>query len=94
MKPAQVEAQLTRALSAAIAELRDPRVPLIVTVERVSVTPDYGLARVYVSALGDMTALLDALEHSRGRLQREVARTVKLRRTPIFEFFDAAERPL
>ncbi|PYE51103.1 ribosome-binding factor A [Deinococcus yavapaiensis KR-236] len=81
-----------RALSGAIAELRDPRVPLIVTVERVSVTSDYGLARVYVSALGDMSGLMEALEQARGRLQREVARTVKLRRTPILEFYDASER--
>ena len=61
MKPEQVQAQLTRVLSEAIGELRDPRVPLIVTVERIHVTPDYGLARVYVSAMGaDMPALLDA----------------------------------
>ncbi|MFD1730835.1 hypothetical protein ACFSC4_06690 [Deinococcus malanensis] len=39
MKPEQVQAQLTRVLSEAIAELRDPRVPMIVTVERVTVTP-------------------------------------------------------
>lgn len=87
MKPEQVQAQLTRVLSSAISELRDPRVPLIVTVERVQVTPDYGLARVYVSAIGaDMPALLEALNHARGRLQREVAGQVRMRRTPTLEF--------
>lgn len=94
MKPAQVEAQLTRALSAAIAELRDPRVPLIVTVERVTVTPDYAIARIYVSALGEVEPLLAALESARGRLQHEVARTVRLRRTPLLEFYPAQEAPL
>lgn len=93
MKPAQVEAQLSRVLSEAIAGLRDPRVPLIVTVERVTVTPDYGLARVYVSAMdADMPALLDALTRARGHLQREVAAHVRLRRTPTLEFRAADER--
>ncbi|WP_027459542.1 ribosome-binding factor A [Deinococcus murrayi] len=92
MKPAQVQAQLTRVLSSAIAELRDPRVPLIVTVERVTVTPDYGLARVYVSAMGaDMPELLEALGRARGHLQREVAAQVRMRRTPQLEFYDAAK---
>ena len=90
MKPEQVQAQLTRVLSEAIGELRDPRVPLIVTVERVLVTPDYGQARVYVSALGaDMPDLLEALGHARGRLQREVSSQVKMRRTPTLEFYSA-----
>jgi len=93
MKPAQVESQLLRVISEAISGLRDPRVPLIVTVERVSVTSDYGIARVYVSAIGaDLPALLDALRHARGFIQREVAAQVKLRRTPVLEFFAASER--
>ena len=93
MKPAQVESQLQRALTAAIAGLRDPRVPLIVTVERVSVTPDYATARVYLSAIGELGPLLAALEGARGRLQGEVARSVKLRRTPALAFYDAREAP-
>ncbi|GAA5501495.1 ribosome-binding factor A [Deinococcus xinjiangensis] len=92
MKPAQVQSQLTRVLSSAIAELRDPRIPLIVTVDHVNMTPDYGLARVYVSAIGaDMPALLEALTHARGHLQREVAQHVRMRRTPTLEFYDAAQ---
>ncbi|MFC4637315.1 ribosome-binding factor A [Deinococcus hohokamensis] len=88
MKPEQVQAQLTRVLSDAISGLRDPRVPLIVTVERVAVTSDYGLARVYVSAMtDDMPGLIDALNHARGHLQREVGAQVKLRRVPTLEFW-------
>lgn len=95
MKPEQVQAQLTRVLSEAIGELRDPRVPLIVTVERIQVTPDYGLARVYVSAMtGDMEDLLDALNHARGHLQRQVAAQVRMRRTPTLEFRSAGEQRL
>lgn len=90
VKPEQVQAQLSRVLSSAIAELQDPRIPLIVTVERVQMTPDYGLARVYVSAIGaDMPALLEALTHARGHLQREISQHVRMRRTPTLEFFSA-----
>lgn len=95
MKPAQVQAQLSRVLSDSIAGLRDPRVPLIVTVEHVAVTPDYGLARVYVSAMtSDMPGLLDALTHARGYLQRQVSEHVRMRRTPHLEFYDAQEARL
>jgi ribosome-binding factor A len=95
VKPEQVQAQLTRVLSEAISELRDPRVPMIVTVDRIQVTPDYTLARVYVSAItGDMDGLLEALSHARGHLQRVVAAQVKMRRTPTLEFRDAADSRL
>ena len=94
MKQKQVESQMTRVLSDAIAELRDPRVPLIVTVERVTVTTDYSIARAYVSTIGDIGALLEALGNARGHLQRELARSMNLRRTPTLEFFDANERRL
>ena len=95
MKPEQVQAQLTRVLSEAIGELRDPRVPLIVTVERIYVTPDYGLARVYVSAMtGDMEELLEALNHARGHLQRQVSAHVRMRRTPTLEFRSAEDQRL
>lgn len=93
MKPEQVQAQLSRVLSTAISELQDPRVPLIVTVDHVAVTPDYGLARVYVSAFGcDMEELLEALTHARGRLQRQLSAHVRMRRTPQLEFYAAEER--
>ncbi|MFC3835586.1 MULTISPECIES: 30S ribosome-binding factor RbfA [Deinococcus] len=92
MKPEQVQSQITRVLGDAIAGLRDPRVPMIVTVERVTVTADYGLARVYVSAMtGNVDDLVDALNHARGHLQRQVAEHVRMRRTPTLEFHAASE---
>ena len=95
MKPEQLQSQLTRVLSEAISGLRDPRVPMIVTVERVMLTPDFSLARVYVSSLGaDMPELLDALGHARGHLQRQVAEQVRMRRTPTLEFRSAEDNLL
>ena len=92
MKPEQVEAQLVRVLTNAIGELSDPRVPIIVTVEAVSLTPDFVQARVYVSSMGEMEPLLEALHSARGHLQRQVAHAVKMRRTPLLEFFAADDR--
>ncbi|MBZ9750349.1 ribosome-binding factor A [Deinococcus sp. HMF7620] len=93
MRTEQLQAQLLRVLSDAIAGLQDPRVPMIVTVERVALTPDYSLARVYVSSMsGEMEDLLEALRGARGHLQRQVADQVRLRRTPTLEFYAAGER--
>jgi ribosome-binding factor A len=92
MKPQQVEAQLVRVLTDAIGGLSDPRVPMIVTVENVSLTPDFAQARVYVSSMGEMAPLLEALHNARGHLQREVASVVKLRRTPLLDFYAADDR--
>lgn len=92
MKPQQLESQLARVVSEAIGTLEDPRVPMIVTVEAVSMTPDYAQARVYISSLGDMPALLEALRGARGYLQRQVAENLNMRRTPILEFFDIQDR--
>ena len=95
MRPEQVQSQLTRVISEAISQLRDPRVPMIVTIERISMTGDYGIARIYVSAMNaDMDELLEALHHAKGFLQRQVAEHVRMRRTPVLEFRSAADHPL
>ncbi|MBB6096645.1 ribosome-binding factor A [Deinobacterium chartae] len=93
MKPKQAEIAVARTLTAAIAELKDPRVPLIVTVERVQISPDLTQAKVFVSSLGEVAPLLEALQHARGHLQREVARALNLRRTPVLEFLEAGQSP-
>ena len=92
MKPQQLEAQLLRVLTSAIGTLNDPRIPMIVTVEAVSLTPDFSQARVYVSSMGEMEPLLEALDSARGYLQREVAHAVKMRRTPLLDFFAVDDR--
>jgi ribosome-binding factor A len=92
-RTAQVEAAVTRVLSEAIHDLRDPRIPVVVTIEAVRVSADLQHARVYVSAIGDMTDLLAALEHARGFLHRRLAGELNLRRTPTLTFFEAGEAP-
>ena len=93
MKPRQVEVAISRILSESIGELSDPRIPMIVTIERVSVTQDYGLARVYVSSIGESGPLIEALNNARGRLQHETGQALKLRRVPQLEFYVAGASP-
>lgn len=88
MTRAHLEESLARRLSELIHELRDPRVPAIVTITRVRLNRDSSQARVLVSALGseeDLAALETALNHAGGHLQRGLAGIA--RRTPKLSFF-------
>lgn len=84
----QVERHLARALNDRIPTLRDPRVPLVVTVERVLLSADRERATVLVSTLdpADLEDLLAALDRAAGHLQREVSAELGLRRTPRLHF--------
>jgi ribosome-binding factor A len=90
-RTAQVEANIARVLSGVIHDMRDPRLPLVVTVEAVRVTADLGYARVFISSLGNNTEVLAALEHGKGFLQRQLAQELPMRRTPLLSFHDASE---
>jgi ribosome-binding factor A len=75
-------------LSEAVADLSDPRIGFV-TITGVTIARDLRNAKVHVSVLGDegvQRASLAALKSSRGVLQREVARQVKLRTTPQLHF--------
>jgi ribosome-binding factor A len=88
---AQVEAAVARVLSNAILELSDPRLPMIVSVERVRISSDLVQAKVFISCIGDSTAAVAALNHAKGFLQRQIAHEIQLKRTPLLEFFDARD---
>ncbi len=88
-KSEHLERLLARRLSELISTLSDPRIPLVVTVERVKLSPDLSSARVLVSALGDegsLDRLEQALNGARGHLQREIGRELKTRKTPVLSF--------
>ena len=89
-KKTQIETSMARVLSRAIHDLQDPRLPLVVTVEGVRVTPDLLYAKVFVSSLGDNTQVLEVLGHAKGHLQHEIAVELRLRRTPQLSFHDAS----
>ncbi len=70
-------------------DLKDPRLPSIVSVISASVTRDLRYARVEVSVLGneeDKKNAMEALTSASGFIRREVGRRIKLRHTPEIHF--------
>jgi ribosome-binding factor A len=89
-RTAQVESAVARVLGHAIPMLSDPRLPIIVTVERVRISPDLLHATVFVSCIGEIAPTLEALNHAKGFLQRQIANEVRLKRTPLLSFEDGS----
>ena len=70
-------------------ELNDPRIRGLITVTRVSVSPDLRLAKVYVSILGDdgvQTSSLKGLRHAAGHLQSLLKKHLEFRVCPVLDF--------
>jgi ribosome-binding factor A len=85
----KTEDLLRRSISEAIlTKVQDPRIGLV-TVTRVETSPEYDTARVYVSIYGDESAREDTLRGLRSAasfLQSEIAKSVRMRRTPKLRF--------
>lgn len=88
MSRERLEHTLQRELSSLMPTLKDPRIPIVVTVEAVSLSKDGRLAKVLVSTLDgeDEDAMLEALNRSSGYLQKEIAKDLGLRFTPKLSF--------
>ena len=88
-RPARIGAAIHHELTTLLqTDMNDPRVGFV-TVTGVEVSGDLRRARVFLSILGDETARrtgLEALEHARGWLRRELAHRLDMRRTPELEF--------
>ncbi len=70
-------------------ELRDPRLAEIVTLTRVSTSPDLAAATVYVSIMGgddEKAATIEALVHAAPFLRRQLMGRLSIRRTPDIQF--------
>lgn len=68
--------------------VKDPRVGFV-TVTDVNTSPDLRHAQVFVSVLGDedaRTGCVDGLTSAHGVLQREVSRSLRMKRTPTLTF--------
>jgi ribosome-binding factor A len=93
----RVDGSMREVLAAAIADdVTDPGVGFV-TVTSVETSGDLRHAKVYVSALGDtdeQQATLNALNRAKRLLQSSVARTLRLKYTPVLEFHldDSARR--
>lgn len=86
----RVREQLVREISVAISSrVRDPRVPLVVSVTDVKLAPDTRDATVFVSVFGDDTVKADAIEalnHAAPFVQNIVAERVRIRHFPKLVF--------
>jgi ribosome-binding factor A len=79
---------LRRAGEVVTQELKDPRLGLV-TITRVDLTEDLRQAKLYWSVLGDeseRSRTAHGLEHARGHVQSEIARSLHTRTTPIISF--------
>jgi ribosome-binding factor A len=85
----RVNEAVREVLSGRLAEgLKDPRIGFV-TVTAVETSPDLRHARVFVSVLGDdadRDRTLAGLTSSHGLLQAEIARELRMKRTPTLEF--------
>jgi ribosome-binding factor A len=69
-------------------EVKDPRVGFV-TITKVSVTPDLGHAKVYVSVMGngeEVENSLAGLESARGYLRSHLGKHLRLKFLPELEF--------
>lgn len=72
-----------------LTEVKDPRIGFV-SIIRVDVARDLGMARVYVSVLGDESQVESSLQGLRSAsafLRGEAGRRLGLRRAPQLEFF-------
>jgi ribosome-binding factor A len=92
----RVNEAIRQVLSDALPTLKDPRIGFV-TITGVEATKDFAYATVYVSVFGsdsEQEKTLEGLEAARGVLQAQVARELRLRRTPVltFEYDPTVER--
>ena len=86
----RVNVLLRQEISSLLAtELRDPRLPSIISITRVEASPDLLVAKVFVSVLGDQQKKRDALRalgSASGFIHRNIRHRLKLKNVPSFEF--------
>jgi len=92
VRSSRVASRIREELAALLREMSDPRIAGVL-ISRVEVSDDLQTAKIFVrhelGATGDAgarKALLGGLDAASGRLRREVARAVALRRAPTLRF--------
>lgn len=79
-------------------EMKDPRLPAIVTINSVHVTADLQTATIYVSALGsedfDRDEMIDVLNGAKGFFRQQIGKNLKVFNTPepLFVYDDSIVR--
>jgi ribosome-binding factor A len=91
----RIAEQIQRELSEVIRlELKDPRVPALLTITDVEVTRDQAHAKVFFTILGDQSKIEEttaALKRAGGFLRSQLAQRLLLRTVPQLDFkYDAS----
>jgi len=84
----RINEEVKRELASIVRELRDPRIPELISVTAVEVTPDLKFCKAYISLFGNENEkeIMKALNNSAGFVRRELGARVKLRHTPQISF--------
>ena len=86
----RISEEVKKELSKIISEdIKDPRLPEIISVIAAKVTKDLKFAKIYVSVLGDEQTKKnaeEALKSASGYIRREIGHRLNLRNTPEFHF--------
>jgi len=93
----RISEEIKKEVSAIIHnQLKDPRLPDMISVVSTDVTRDLRYAKIYISVLGseqEEKGAIDALKSAAGFIRRELGRKLKLRYTPelLFELDHSIE---
>lgn len=86
IKSERINSEVQRALSRILREdVKDPRIPVMISVTRVLVAPDLKTCKAYISIMGDDSAKENcraALKSAAGFIRHELAAQLNLRLTP------------
>ncbi len=86
VKNERINAEMQKELSRILREeVKDPRIPVMISVVAAEVAPDLKTCKAYISALGDDKVIEDtkaALGKAAGFIRRELAHSLNLRITP------------
>ncbi len=85
----KINEEFRRELSSILRDVKDPRLPEMVSVMKVEVTKDLKFAKAYISVLGDEKKKKDALEgleSAQGFIKREIGFRLNLRAIPQITF--------
>ena len=85
----RVSEEVKRELASIIRDLKDPRLPQMISVVNVNGTKDFKFAKAYISIMGtdeEKAAGIEALKSAAGFIRREIGHRIKLRFTPQFSF--------
>ena len=85
----RIAEEIKRELGDIIRELKDPRLPIVLSVVGVRVTKDLRFAKAYISVFGDEKVKSDAgaaLTGASGFIRKEIGQRIDLRYTPEFTF--------